>query len=735
MTHTDVGYTDHPVVCREQQMRYLDIAIDAVLATRDKPPAQQFCWTAETTLAVDDWWRSAAPARRQELLQAVRSGQLEIAALPMNQTPTLDAAQWQTMLHWIPEDLWQKVQPRVAVQDDVNGFPRAGAVALLDRGVHSLLMGINPTLGAAPLPTPTAFWWKMPDGRRLFVWLGDHYTRGFYYFYADTWRRGPVPESTDTRYRPARPGELFRADDDAVRAAHAHLLGELQKLEAAGYKYPRVVAPVTNEWRMDNDPPFPAMAEFVATWQRLGLQPQLRMTTVGDCAAENAGRDWRSGPRTDGGMARLVGERCGLRPARTGGQSPCQTIDGGGPVSGVGTAARAGDARHQHDSAATCACSTSTRGVPATAWVSRTAWRPGPSTMRSRGTRTARWPWRNCCWLSVRARPSTRAKQACTWSIRPSMPWSGWVVMPASCLRGDFHSLHHPETQEAIPLVFEPGYRPHSVGRCRGVLADQYLGDVSRSQPESAGPVLDRFAGRRVDSALSVERGGRRSAEALCRHRPCKLDDSGWPVAATWPGMEQPLFTAGTGDFQSVSVNGFAGRWSFLDIFPVADPAQREKLRAEKLRVEDAAAHGPASVRQNPHTTVYTPDAAAFASAMADPRAGTVARHAARPADRPPRSPVGRIAGDLLPRLHVALPGCLAFRQQRRPAVRALPGPVARDMPRLLQHRRLAELRDAGRPVAVGHSRRPAGDVPGPPGPGTGPRGAGADQPRAGDAV
>ena len=60
MTHTDVGYTDHPLVCREQQIRYLDIAIDAVLATREKPPEQRFYWTAETTLAVDDWWQTAA---------------------------------------------------------------------------------------------------------------------------------------------------------------------------------------------------------------------------------------------------------------------------------------------------------------------------------------------------------------------------------------------------------------------------------------------------------------------------------------------------------------------------------------------------------------------------------------------------------------------------------------------------------------------------------------------------
>ena len=54
-SHTDYGFTDHPVVCRELQRRYLDIAIDAVLATQEKPEAGKFCWTAETTVAVNDW--------------------------------------------------------------------------------------------------------------------------------------------------------------------------------------------------------------------------------------------------------------------------------------------------------------------------------------------------------------------------------------------------------------------------------------------------------------------------------------------------------------------------------------------------------------------------------------------------------------------------------------------------------------------------------------------------------
>ena len=62
MTHTDIGFTDHPLVCRRQQMRYLDIAIDAVLATSDAPLEARFCWTAETTLAVGDWWHDADAA-------------------------------------------------------------------------------------------------------------------------------------------------------------------------------------------------------------------------------------------------------------------------------------------------------------------------------------------------------------------------------------------------------------------------------------------------------------------------------------------------------------------------------------------------------------------------------------------------------------------------------------------------------------------------------------------------
>jgi hypothetical protein len=605
MTHTDVGFTDHPLVCREQQVRYLDIAIDAVLSTREKPPEQRFYWTAETTLAVDDWWQRATQARRQELLQAVASGQLEIAALPLNQTPTLDAAQWRTMLHWIPEDLWQQVKPRAAVQNDVNGFPRAGAVALLDRGVQSLLIGINPTNGAPPLPQPTAFWWRMPDGRRLFVWLGDHYTRGFYYFYPTSWRRGPVPESTDTRYRPARPGELFASDEISVRAAHARLLSELKTLEASGYTYPRVIAPITNEWRMDNDPPYPPIAEFVATWQRLGLQPSLRMTTVGDALQRMQEEIGDQVPELTGewtdwwanGVASGPREVAASRRAKRLTEAALSPI--WGPLDEPARQAAQTIVRDlclfdEHTWGASDSI-----GQPHSldTWAqynekSRMAYRPMAlaKLLLSQRSRTAIYPREEGLYVAN----TTRS------------PWTGWVVMPASCLRGDFHSLENPETRELTPLVFEAGYQPHVPPAGPEVLSAT---NASETFPDLGPDQQVRFWVHSLDGesirryVLSTQKVDVPPPAAV---ETVQLDDNGWPVTATWPGMSEPLFVAGTGDFQSVAITGFASRWAYPHIFGTMDRADREKLRAERLRVENAVPRGRAIIQQNPHTTVYT---------------------------------------------------------------------------------------------------------------------------------
>lgn len=285
-THTDIGFTDHPMVCRDQQVRYLDVAIDAALTTMSRPPAERFYWTAEGTLAVNDWWQKASSERRKELLKVIKTGQLEITALAMNQETTLSATEWHMMTHWMPEDLWKAADPKVAMQVDVTGMPRAGALALLDRGVENLWMASNTHLCREPFPRRQAFWWKMPDGRRLFVYIGDPYPNGFDWFHSDGWRRGPVPEVASTEFHPPRPGESYPSDEASVRRANQRVVGCIKSIEAGGYNCPVLLLEDTNRWRMDNDPPQPHLADFVATWNRLKLKPELVFTTAGPAIEE-----------------------------------------------------------------------------------------------------------------------------------------------------------------------------------------------------------------------------------------------------------------------------------------------------------------------------------------------------------------------------------------------------------------------------------------------------------------
>ncbi|MCF7975187.1 MAG: hypothetical protein K9N55_15340 [Phycisphaerae bacterium] len=604
MTHTDIGFTDHPIVCRRQQMRYLDIAIDAVLATIDSPPDAQFFWTAETTLAVDDWWKAAGSDRRMDFLKAVGTGRLEIGAMAMNQTPSLNAAEWHTLIHWLPDSLWQKVGPRVAIQNDVNGFPRAGAIRLLDRGLEYLFMGINSHNGGPPMRTPSAFWWKMPDERRMFVWLGDHYAQGFYYFHPASWRRGPVPESTDTRYRPARPGDFFLDDEASVRASHQHLLGRLKTLQAAGYSYRSLIISVTNEWRMDNDPPFPPLARFVAAWNRLGLKPEIHLSTAADAMDRLKGEVGDEIPEYQGewtdwwanGLASGPREVSASRKAKRltdAALSPVWGSPGKRTLEAADEIYRDLCLFDEHTWG-----SVDSIGSPHSleTWgqyneKSRTAYRPMALAKLI---------------LAQRSRSAIDSREEGFYVANPAkLPWSGWVTMPASALRGDFHSLEDPANGTRIPLTFEHGYS--SFGRPSG--PEQLTSENSaQTFPDHAPNQVVRFwvedlngetIQRLVPSEAIVQK------PKIADGPVVTVDAHRWPTSAKWPGMGQSLFQAGTGDVLSVAVDAFSGRWVYSDIFGITDQQQRDKRR-DVLKQVAATAKEVTHVEQNAHTAVYT---------------------------------------------------------------------------------------------------------------------------------
>src|SRR5512138_3545359 len=102
----------------------------------------------------------------------------------------------------------------------------------------TLLLGLEFSSGSRPpLPRLTAFWWKQPDGRKLFVWMSLTYGDGFFFFEKDEWRRGPLPLAADARFRPPRAGDILKTDEASMRQAHEQCVSRLRQFERDGYRH------------------------------------------------------------------------------------------------------------------------------------------------------------------------------------------------------------------------------------------------------------------------------------------------------------------------------------------------------------------------------------------------------------------------------------------------------------------------------------------------------------------
>ncbi|MDR1666980.1 MAG: hypothetical protein LBS03_04715 [Bacteroidales bacterium] len=275
-THTDYGYTDHPLIVAELHKRYIDIALDCAEQTQKNRQGERFTWTVEALDPFWKWWKETTPDRREKMLKCILRGQIDVNIMPFNIHPMLNEVEVQKLIAWIPSEVSSQVYPRIAIQNDVNGFPRSVASKLAEKGVRHIWMGMN---GRHPFGIPTASWWKMPDGRRLFLWNGVSYWAGYDYFHSQRWRRNQH-EATNLETGWPRDGHFFKSDEASVRKAHEICVQKLKELENKGYAYEVLPLTFSNQWRCDNDGPYPAIVAFVGKWNELGLQPALRLTTA-----------------------------------------------------------------------------------------------------------------------------------------------------------------------------------------------------------------------------------------------------------------------------------------------------------------------------------------------------------------------------------------------------------------------------------------------------------------------
>jgi hypothetical protein len=567
-THTDVGYTDLPSVCRDMQKRFIDAGLDLCLSDK------RFRWTIESMLGLDDWWRATADSRHAELLRMIRAGQMDVMGLPFNQAAFQNAMQWDQALHWIPDDVWKQVNPRAAMQNDVNGIPRAGAMRLLDRGVNHLLMGINPDSGGPPFRRPSAFWWKMPDGRRMFVWLGYHYGNAFSFFEAKSWIR-QQPKWAATEYRPPTSADVLQIDETHLRAAKKRFDEQAAKLVGEGYDYPTLILSYTNQWRYDNDPPFPPLGAFVEAWNKAKLEPELRLVTATDAVFamekevgarvpvhEGEWTDWwangdASGPR----------EVAASRAAKRFLAAAVSPVWGPMPA-----AAKPAIESMLKD---LCLFDEHTWGANESVWRPYSLFTLGQYTEKSL---LAYKPMGHAeALLGLRARTKLDGAGEGLHIVNTSaLPFTGWANFMAESIHEEVNSL---EGDGGLKLQL---YRQS--GRPARVWVNRLAPNATLRLRPAAAKVDDR------PEQLTPE---------------IQKDERGWPVAATWRGMPAPLFKGELAHFIAAEFAPPADRQTISRLHGTADAAKRKQMRDEMLRFNPAR-YGSVEPSETAHTLIFT---------------------------------------------------------------------------------------------------------------------------------
>lgn len=600
ITHTDYGYTDHALVAIDLHKRFIDVALDLALKTKDEAPENRFVWTVEALDPFQSWWNSTTEIRQKEMLSMIKNKQIGINAMPFHIHPYANVEQWDEMFNWIPEKMWSQLDIEVGMQHDVNGFPRAAAMRLLDRDIHYIWTGINPHWGGSPVEQPGAFWWKMPDNRKLLVWSGYPYWQGYLFFAEREWRL-QQREYANTQTSWPRNGNILQTDEESMRKAHEVCLKRLLDLEGKGYDYPFLTLTFTNEWRCDNDGPMPQLLAFIKKWNEMGLKPVLRMKTAGE-AMKNIEKEVGSKLKTVEGEWQdwwAFGGAAMPREMEVARRGVYYTKAIGSSVWGELNSGTKDELKEINR--LLCRYFEHTYGSNETSEAPYSLYTQGQLNEKNS---FAYRPWERGKYLLAQLARNKFAQQESGLYVAntANAPYTGWIKLDVTGFREvEYKSVRDIGTGKIYPLFREGDY----VWRW---VVDEKLNTSREAIPggtEAWFWVSDMPANSFSQFSLEISEV-EKSVKAM-NLPELSFDKNGWVTSAKWKGMDEPLFTDGLADFMVVHFNDM-DRWSQGDIYMHLNDAERIKKFAEITETDWAKPKSKAKVRETPYSWIISQD-------------------------------------------------------------------------------------------------------------------------------
>ncbi len=175
-SHNDIGYTALQTDVEQKQISNLKAAMRLARQTANYPEGAGFKWNVEVMWPVDCYLRQATAEERQNLVEAIRKGQVGLEGLYGNMLTGLSRPeeQMRTLDCGLAVARRCGVTLRSAMISDVPGYTWGTAVAMAEAGVKYFSFGPNyfgRRGNTMAVWQDKPFYWETPDGRhRVLCW-------------------------------------------------------------------------------------------------------------------------------------------------------------------------------------------------------------------------------------------------------------------------------------------------------------------------------------------------------------------------------------------------------------------------------------------------------------------------------------------------------------------------------------------------------------------------------------
>jgi len=252
-THVDFGYTDDRGKVCDELVEMVDQVTDLVAGSLDRPDPERFRWIHEISWPLLEYLRRGAP-QREEHLEQIRAGLVELTALYVNPTDLFDRDTFAASLDYACDLARTHELPlTTAMFSDCPGIAWSVPDLLAERGVRYLSAAPD-FIMSMPLEVERPFWWEGPDGGRVLTWFTN-------------WRNCWYAEGLYALKLHEEPAE-----------ATTRMTEYLRRLEGEGYRWSALAI----HHAMDNVAPSPRLMDFVEHFNAARSDVQATMATNRD---------------------------------------------------------------------------------------------------------------------------------------------------------------------------------------------------------------------------------------------------------------------------------------------------------------------------------------------------------------------------------------------------------------------------------------------------------------------